>query len=426
MRSYELCGFCDASTSAYAAVVYLVIHTDVGRFVRFVVLKTRVAPVQHQTVPRLELLSALLLARLISNVTEGLTLQPTLNLPRCFTDSNVALFWIYSLNKEWKQFVQNCVNKIHKLVPSECWSHYPGQENPADMPSRGLTTTELTVSKLWRSGPEWLEDEINVDCDQQQLAMPTECTAELKAKDKKMVHSLLNCQSPTPSNLESIICGEKYSTLSRLLRVTAYVLRFISLLKKPNGRQMLSALEPEEIAEAERLWIIQSQSKLMQVKQFDLWKKQFGLFLDRTKVWRCGGRLGNADIPYETKHPIFLSKQRFLTTLILRNAHERVMHNRVKDTLTEVRSKFWIVKGRSFVKWIIRKCVLCQRFESKSCRNPPPPPLPTFWVCEEPPFSCTGVDFAGLLYGATKNKKVWICLYTCCDTRAVRAFGHCT
>ena len=99
VRSYELCGFCDASTSAYAAVVYLVVHTDAGRFVRFVVSKTRVAPVQRQTVPRLELLSALLLARLISSVTEGLASQLTLNPPRCFTDSKVALFWICGLSK---------------------------------------------------------------------------------------------------------------------------------------------------------------------------------------------------------------------------------------------------------------------------------------------------------------------------------------
>lgn len=61
IASYELYGFCDASVKAYAAVVHLVLKTEEKTFVRFVVAKTRVAPLQAQTIPRLELLSALLL-----------------------------------------------------------------------------------------------------------------------------------------------------------------------------------------------------------------------------------------------------------------------------------------------------------------------------------------------------------------------------
>ena len=53
--------------------------------------------------------------------------------------------------------VQNRVKEICKLVPSECWSHCPGQENPVDTPSRGLTTTELAQAML--------KDNINVDQD---------------------------------------------------------------------------------------------------------------------------------------------------------------------------------------------------------------------------------------------------------------------
>ena len=103
----------------------------------------------------------------------------------------------------------------------------------------------------------------------------------------------------------------------------------------------MSTLDPQKIVEAELLWIIQSQLKLMQDKQFDAWKKQFGLFLDETGIWRCG----NADIPYGTKYPILLSKQHFFTTLIVRNAHDSVMHNGVKDTLTEFRAKFLDCEG---------------------------------------------------------------------------------
>ena len=58
--SCSLCGFCDASVSAYAAVVCLVICTENGNFVKFIASNTRVAPLQCQTIPRLELLSAVL------------------------------------------------------------------------------------------------------------------------------------------------------------------------------------------------------------------------------------------------------------------------------------------------------------------------------------------------------------------------------
>ena len=52
-----LCGFCDASPKAYAGVVYILLETSSGHSIKFVASKTRVAPIQHQTIPRLELLS---------------------------------------------------------------------------------------------------------------------------------------------------------------------------------------------------------------------------------------------------------------------------------------------------------------------------------------------------------------------------------
>ena len=49
----------------------------------------------------------------------------------------------------------------------------------------------------------------------------------------------------------------------------------------------------------------------------------------------------------------------------MRRAHECVIHNGVRETLTEVRSRYWITKGRSFVRMIVRQCVTCRRFEGK-------------------------------------------------------------
>ena len=116
-------------------------------------------------------------------------------------------------------------------------------------------------------------------------------------------------------------------------------------------------------------------------------------------------------------------KAHHFTKLLIKKAHDRVLHNGVRETLTELRSKFWIVKGRNLVKSIIRQCQICRRHEGRPCSAPPAPPLPPFRVEEAPPFSFTGVDFAGPVYVRSDSdntpRKVWICLYTCCVVRAV-------
>jgi len=165
-----------------------------------------------------------------------------------------------------------------------------------------------------------------------------------------------------------------------------------------------------------------AQTSLIKDKSFDMWKKQFELFLDG-RIWRCKGRLEKAELPYSTRHPTLLPKHHHLTSLIIRESHERVMHNGIKETLAEVRSKYWIIRGRQIVRQVLRKCVICRRYEGLPQPAPQPPLLPQFRVREEPAFTYVGLDFAGPLYvktqGLVAEKKVWICLYTCCVVRAV-------
>ena len=82
----SLYGFCDASKHSYAAVIHLVLESPEKRMVRFIISKTRVSPLKPQTIPpRLELLSALLLARLLKSVTTSLESEIQLNDPTCYT-----------------------------------------------------------------------------------------------------------------------------------------------------------------------------------------------------------------------------------------------------------------------------------------------------------------------------------------------------
>ena len=202
--SCTLCGFCDASNKAYAGVVYLLLETSVGFSVKFVAAKTRVAPLQQQTIPRLKLLSALLLARLMSTIAKGLEFELTLSSHYCFTDSMVSLCWIKGSDKTWKTFVQNRVAEIRRLVPTNCWRHCPGTENPADIPSRGTNPLELSTKVLWHTGPPWLgEGELSRSPDDEDSEHPEECLSELK-KEQQQVHGLLT--AGTESGLSQKIC----------------------------------------------------------------------------------------------------------------------------------------------------------------------------------------------------------------------------
>ena len=108
---------------------------------------------------------------------------------------------------------------------------------------------------------------------------------------------------------------------------------------------------------------------------------------------------------------------------MVRDAHIRVCHNGVKETLTEVRSRYWIIKGRSLTKSLVHRCTTCRRYDGAPFRGPPPPPLPKFRVKDDPAFTYTGVDFAGPIFVrsevSSNSVKVWICVFTCLVTHAV-------
>eukprot|EP00731_Ephydatia_muelleri_P024188 Em0016g459a len=380
VATFSLQGFCDASTRAYAAVVYLKIQSISGVEVWLLASRTRLALLNKQTIPRLELLSSLLLSKLVYSVTNAIKSEYTLEKPCCYTDSIVALYWITGLRKEWKQFVENRVNQIRQLVPAEHWRHCPGTSNPADLPSRGTSLTDPAISALWWNGPEWLRGD-NVPLEDN-IAVPEDCLKELKSCN--LSHNMLVSEGYT---ISPIVNFERFSVFKRLLRITAWVMKFIEILKL---RGEPSAINSLDINRAEVYWITIIQQALVKDERFDNWHRQFDLFKDEQGLWRCRGRLGKADIPENTRHPVLLYGKHYLTLLIVQECHVRVFHGGVKDTLTEIRARYWIIKGRSL-----------------------------FRVQEAPAFTFTGVDFAGPLYVKGTTAKVWVCLYTCCVVRAV-------
>ena len=140
---------------AYAGVIYLrSIDSDGNVRTSLVIAKTKVAPIKRQTIPRLKLCGAHLLAQLLDHVKEvfHLSIQDIY----AWTDSTIVLNWLSGNPRCFKTFVGNRVSSILELIPPDRWKHVSGTDNPADCASRGLFPSELLEYNLWWEGPTWL------------------------------------------------------------------------------------------------------------------------------------------------------------------------------------------------------------------------------------------------------------------------------
>ena len=191
--------------------------------------------------------------------------------------------------------------------------------------------------------------------------------------------------------------------------------------QKTNFNRFLSI---QEIDDAENAWIIAVQRDVHQrAKQLN---NTLGLHIETNGILSCKGRLENAELTTRQKHPILIPGESYLARLLVREAHLRTAHGGPKDTLVELRSKYWVTKARSLVQQVLHRCPRpCRRLEGRSFKSVEASQLPAFRVQQSFPFANTGVDYMGpalvrQVYDADLvMHKTWVVLYTCAVTRAV-------
>ena len=362
-------------------------------------------------------MSARILAQLMHTVKNALQSQVKLDGVRFWLDSKTALSWIQNKG-EWKQFVRHRVNEILKLTDKEDWAYCSTEENPADLGSRGVLASQLKENQLWWRGPSWLIER------PEDWPVLTESlrTPESLIEEKKSA-AVMMTKAEIVSGIAGVIDVNDYSTLQRLVRVTAWIKRFIdnSRAKAKQNEKRTGRLEADELKCAEIEWLKSVQSDLKQQTNFKQLVSELGIKEDRA-ILRCEGRLVNSDLESEARRPVILPRQHRFTRLVIEECHQRVHHSGVRATLAELRSRYWVPRGRQVVKRILSECVTCRRFTGKPYSTPPTAALPDFRVKEAPPFSRVGVDFAGPLYVKEKSGqmgKAYIALFSCCVTRAV-------
>ena len=351
----EIHGFSDASQLAMSAVVYIKVTSGINSTVSLVCSKTKVAPLKPVTIPWLELTAAALLARLSRYVytTLNLTTWPV----SLWTDSNVALTWILSHSSRWKDFVRNRVSLLQELLPQATWMFISGKEMIADCASRGLTAQQLSKHDLWWQWPSWLTKTSDL---WPHPSPPFNLNVELEERPGL---SLAVIQSPTKL---WDLC-KRYSSLNRLLRITAICQRVASLAKHIPNSSLSFPLSVSDLETARKFLIQSTQATYFSdsikfLSQGHLLPKshplsRFTPFIDHSGILRIGGRLKNSQLGLDSNHPIILPKYSPLSNLLITDSHLKTLHGGTQITLTHIRQSYWIIGGWAPVRSHILKCI---------------------------------------------------------------------
>jgi len=213
--------FVDISMKAYGAVAYICDDTRLS----FVMAKARVAPMKGHILPRLELMAVLTSSRLCKFISMSLD-HLRFNIIM-WSDSQIALCWLSS-KKKLKPFVTNRVNEIQELLPNATWKYIPTHDNPADLVTRGISFDSLNDSQLWRCHPTWLT------CKSQWPTWEQSEVLHLQGDEGIITEPTGKADrvSSHRGDLSLVMDIDRFSSLQKLLRVSAYVLRFIHNCKQ--------------------------------------------------------------------------------------------------------------------------------------------------------------------------------------------------
>lgn len=418
--SMEIHGFSDASQEAYGACIYVRTTDKNGQLhIRLVCAKSRVAPVKIQTIPRLELCGALILAQLASKVKASF--KRNINRSYFWTDSTVTLHWIKTHANLLQTFVGNRVSQIQHLTQPHEWHYISTKQNPADLLSRGVSPRELTTHQRWWFGPDWLKN----DKQEWPTSFPDFNEEIPELKRTSVIH--------VATTTQPIINVEKFSNLKRLQRTMAYCIRFIRNCKSKLSRN-IGSLQPDELSQAMDILVGLSQTKCFAEERKLLEKggiipnksslQSLSPFLDSKGLIRVGGRLQLADCIDSRKHPFILSGRDDLTKLIFRTQHVTLLHAGPQLLLSSIREIYWPIAGRNLARTTVRSCVKCFRAKPTQL-NPLMGILPQSRVHPSLPFSMVGIDYAGPFTikdrkgRGCKCLKCYICVFVCFSTKAL-------
>ena len=372
-QSKELCVFCDASTTAIAAVAYLRTtdasnNMDVG----FILGKAKLAPRPETTVPRLELCAAVLAVEIADTVVDEMDTE--FDAVSFYSDSKVVLGYIHNESRRFYVYVSNRVQRIRRSTSPEQWKYVSTTENPADCASRSVPAGSLT-NTMWLSGPAFLLESAERE------TSPTSFILINPSSDVDIRPQVTCRATRVTSDKLDPKRFERFSGWRSLIRAVARLVHVANSFRHDSsckGWHIHESPCSKEDLDQARTSVVRAVQQdvftevLECIREGTAIPKQSPLYslcpyIDTSGLLRIGGRLSQASLDRDVTSPLILPGQSHVTSLLIQYYHEQVQHQGRHITEGALRAAgLWIIGGKRRVSSILHHCITCRRLRRKT------------------------------------------------------------
>ena len=171
-----------------------------------------------------------------------------------WSDSQNVMCWVHSQSRSYKPFVANRIGEIHESSSPEQWRYVPTKLNPADVASRGISASDFLNCTIWWNGPSFLQLPEH-EWPEKKLDQLHKTDGELKPKKVKTSTEKTFIAVNRSQNGDDRLEPNRYSDWLRLVRTTAWVLRFIENCQYGKNKNLAKELNVDEMKNAETVLI---------------------------------------------------------------------------------------------------------------------------------------------------------------------------
>jgi hypothetical protein len=447
--------FSDAGGEAFGAVAYLVIKAKGRTESSIVMAKAKVTPLRLKTetavkeMPRLELMAALIAARLSKTITDAIK---NVTLRRSFwCDSEVVLRWILNPNQKLIKYAIGPIEELLELTERNEWKFVPTELNVADLCTKMRRFDFSCNNSVWMKGPQFIRE--NEEC-WPKLPVKFQIDEFHTANNiylKKLRYSThelppINCPMASDDAIDRLSASIK-AKWTKLTRATGRALKlhmdiFLPLIKTKqfNNIAILKELkrltnnvelvQSVDIERAEHFIFRKIQREAFPIEYKALSEgrsvknpmmQQLNVFMDPQGLIRINARTDINKKSHPQQYAPLLPRKNVFVTNLLAYYHYKYEHICTEAQVAEIRSIAWVLQLRTALRSVKARCNWC-RIKNAMPYSPKMAPLPDDRVnADFKPFEVTGIDIAGPLRPTINGntKKVYILIFVCALTRYI-------